>query len=166
MPRGANTSHEGGDSEGLSLPRLIFPPFTPQLSQDERGAVCIYDPLRRMHLVLTPEEWVRQSLLHHLTQNLNYPKGLIAQEHLVRIQGMPQRADIVVIDRSRKPFLLVECKAPTVALDRSVLSQVARYNHQLRAPYVCITNGLALQTFAREGDGYRPLGGGIPAFPG
>ena len=50
--------------------------------------------------------------------------------------------DIVVFDRSGNPWLLVECKAPAVALTQKVFDQVFRYNLTLAAPYVAITNGV------------------------
>ena len=37
----------------------------------------IFDFLRKKQLILTPEEWVRQNLVSHLVNDLNYPKGLI-----------------------------------------------------------------------------------------
>ncbi len=164
MPPGENAPG-GADGPTVSLPRLSFPPFAPELSRDELGVPFIYDPLRRKWLMLTPEEWVRQSLLNYLRAHLAYPGGLIAQEYPLRVQGMPQRADVVVLDRARRPFLLVECKAPTVPLDSKVLSQVARYNQQLRAAHFSVTNGLSLITFERRGEGYQPVGGTLPPFP-
>ena len=54
----------------------------------------------------------------------------------------PEEWDIVVFDRSGNPWLLVECKAPAVALTQKVFDQVFRYNLTLAAPYVAITNGV------------------------
>ena len=35
----------------------------------------IFDLIRKKHLVLTPEEWVRQNLVSYFINDLNYPKG-------------------------------------------------------------------------------------------
>ena len=35
----------------------------------------IFDIVRKKNLLLTPEEWVRQNIVHHLIYNLNYPKS-------------------------------------------------------------------------------------------
>ncbi len=65
----------------------------------------------------------------------------IAQEYSVKINGTAQRADIVVVGKDLKPAILVECKAPEVAIDNNVLSQAARYNTILGARYIILTNG-------------------------
>ncbi len=147
----------------MHLPVLRFPPFTPRFARDERG-ITIYDEVRRIWVVLTPEEWVRQSLLHHMHRDLSYPWGRMSLEYPVRVQGMPQRADIVVLGQDRKPFLLVECKAAHVPLDRAVLEQVARYNAQLKAEYFAATNGLSLVVFARTSKGYEARGEALPTW--
>ena len=36
-------------------------------------------------VILTPEEWVRQSIINHLISNLNYPEGLISSEVSLKI---------------------------------------------------------------------------------
>ena len=53
-----------------------------------------------------------------------------------------RRFDVVVFDRSGTPWLLVECKAPSVPLRRQVFDQAFRYNITLSAPYVAVTNGV------------------------
>jgi hypothetical protein len=40
-----------------------------------------------------------------------------------------------------RPFMLIECKEPRVALDTSVFRQAATYNGPLRVPYLMISNG-------------------------
>jgi hypothetical protein len=71
---------------------------------------------------------------------------------------MAQRADIVLFGRDGRPQMLVECKAPGVAVDAAVLAQAFRYNAVLGARYVMLTNGLDhyLYEVSEEG-GYTPL---------
>lgn len=102
----------------------------------------ILDPIRRKYVRLTPEEWVRQHFLYYLITTLGFPKGLIAIEKTFPYEGMPWRADAVVYDRQGHPLLLIECKAPTVAITQTTFDQVARYNSVVDAPYVAVTNGL------------------------
>ena len=73
------------------------------------------------------------------------------------LNGQPQRADVVVFGPDMKPWIVVECKAPTVPLDEGVVAQVVRYNSVLGAPYVVVTNGLEERSYALTEQGtYRP----------
>jgi len=105
--------------------------------------VHIYDAIRRQYVMLTPEEWVRQHVVHWLASEFKYPKSLMQIESGLRYNAMTKRSDLVIYDRAGKPFMLVECKAPSVALTDATFAQVARYNSVLKAPYLMISNGLA-----------------------
>jgi hypothetical protein len=123
------------------FPKLNLPPC--RLRVVERaGELCAWDAGRGRWLVLTPEEWVRRHVLAWLTER-GVPAARIAQEHPVRVNGRIQRADIVVFGPDGRPSLLVECKAPDVAIDRETLDQAFRYNAFLDARHVMLTNGLA-----------------------
>jgi type I site-specific restriction endonuclease len=92
-------------------------------------------------LVLTPEEWVRQHVLHFLvTQGV--PKGLIASEVSLKYIERTKRADVVVYGKDQKPVWIVECKAADVPLSEAVFRQIASYNHTLKVEYLMMTNGL------------------------
>ncbi|MHA6248113.1 type I restriction enzyme HsdR N-terminal domain-containing protein [Pontibacter sp. CAU 1760] len=93
-------------------------------------------------MVLTPEEWVRQHVVHYLIGTLSYPKGLISIERGANYNQLQKRADLCVYDQSGKPHLLVECKAAHVPITQEVVKQVSVYNQTLQAPYLLITNGL------------------------
>jgi hypothetical protein len=120
---------------------LNLPPFDHKLKQIG-GKPHIFDSLRRKYVRLTPEEWVRQHVVHLLIGHCQYPKALIRTEVALTLFETQKRADIVVFDRAAQPFLLVECKAPSVVLAQTVFDQVTRYNHVHRAPYFVVTNGL------------------------
>lgn len=109
---------------------------------NEQGMTKVFDPYRKKFVKLTPEEHVRQTFLAFLTNHLHYPLGLTAVEHLVEINNLKQRADIVVYDRRLHPHLIVECKAPSVKITRQVFEQALRYNTQLSVQYLVVTNGL------------------------
>ena len=75
----------------------------------------------------------------------------------MEIGGTAQRADIVVFGPAR-PLLLVECKAPGVAIDNATLAQAFRYNAVLGARHVMLTNGLDHYIYrVSDGGEYTPL---------
>ena len=103
----------------------------------------IYCEWRHRWVRLTPEEWVRQQLLHRLTEQYGYPAGLMAIEVQISVGDARRRCDAVVYDRMMQPLMLIECKAETVALTQRTLDQAATYNRRLRVPYLMLHNGPA-----------------------
>lgn len=123
------------------LPVLNLPAF--EFSVREQGqSRQIYDIVRKRFIALTPEEWVRQNFMRYMIDFLRYPASLLSVERMVKVNGLSQRADIVVYNREGKPWLIVECKAPSVALSQDTFLQAARYNQDLSLPYFVLTNGL------------------------
>jgi hypothetical protein len=116
-------------------------PKAPLKLTKQGGQVYVWCILRKKNLVCTPEEWVRQHVVHFLIQK-GIPEGLIASEYNLEYNGRKKRADIVVFDRTQKPVFIVECKAPEVNITESVLHQIAGYNHELLVKYLMLTNGL------------------------
>lgn len=106
------------------------------------GKKYIYDKTRRKWLVLTPEEYVRQHFVEFLVNEKNVGRGLIAIEKKVVYNNLTKRFDILVYNQSGKMALLVECKAPNVALNQDVLFQAAAYNKILNVNWLVLTNGL------------------------
>jgi hypothetical protein len=124
------------------FPKLTLPPCRLRLSERD-GELCVWDVVRRRWLVLTPEEWVRRHVLAMLTAGCGVSAASVAQEYPVTVNGQAQRADIVVFGAGAKPSMLIECKAPDVAVSSATLDQAFRYNAVLGARYVMLTNGLA-----------------------
>lgn len=123
------------------LPKLNFPAI--RLRARRRGeAVEVWDSLRGIYLVLTPEEWVRQHLIGYLVTQCGAQPTRIVQEYAVALNGQPQRADVVVVDDAARPLLVAECKAPHVKITQRTFAQAVRYNSVLGARYVVLTNGL------------------------
>jgi len=115
--------------------------------QDEK--IYCFDVIRKKYLLLTPEEWVRQHLVHYLVA-IDYPKGLIAMESGLRFNNLAKRTDIVVRDREGQVFMLVECKAPSIKLTQKVIEQASVYNQVLNAKYLAITNGMSWYCFEMD----------------
>ena len=120
--------------------KIEYPPYQPKI-KPEQGREFIFDPFRKRWFLLTPEEWVRQNFLQYLVQVLHYPASLIAVEKELTLGEMKKRFDIVVYDKEGKPYMLIECKEMGVALTDAVLHQALRYNMNMQAGYLVITNG-------------------------
>lgn len=125
----------------VKLPQLNLPHFDAQLLE-KQGKLWIFDSLRKKHLVLTPEEWVRQHWNNFLITQLKFPKGLFALEKGLLYNKLVKRTDLVVWDKSGKPYLLIECKAPKVKLTQKTIEQACMYHKQLKSPFLVISNGL------------------------
>ena len=121
---------------------LDLPPFNAKLTQSATNQPLIWDGLRRKHVVLTPEEWVRQHVVHYLITHLGYPRGLLALELGLRYNQCQKRTVLLALNSEGQPLLLVECKAPAVAIDAAVARQATTYNQTIGAPLLLLTNGL------------------------
>ena len=123
------------------MKKLNFPTYSFRFRNSE-NKVAIFDEIRKKFILLTPEEWVRQHTLHYLLQDNKYPKSYINVEKLIKINTLNKRYDIVVFQPNGSIFLLIECKAPEVAITQKTFDQIARYNLALKAKYLMVTNGL------------------------
>ncbi|MDD3772359.1 MAG: type I restriction enzyme HsdR N-terminal domain-containing protein [Weeksellaceae bacterium] len=125
----------------IELIRLNFPENYQFRLKQKDEIDYIFCPIRKKWLQLSPEEWVRQHCIQFLIQSKNYSKSSINSEVEVVINSLKKRADLVVF-KKEKPFLIVECKAPSVAINQAVFDQIARYNMQLKSDYLMVSNGL------------------------
>lgn len=99
------------------------------------------DPVRKKQVADTPEERVRQAVIKMLTTQLGVPAALMAVEKAIRVQDEVRRPDIVVHDRGGRPWMVIECKAPDIAISQQTLDQAANYNRILKAPFLFVSNG-------------------------
>jgi hypothetical protein len=127
--------------ESLNLP--AFPYKVKQVN----GKPHIFDIIRRKFVVLTPEEWVRQHFVHLLITHYGYPKSLFAIETGLQYNSLAKRSDIMILSSNSLPFLLVECKAPFVAVGDATFAQISRYNFTLQPQYLAVTNGISHYCF-------------------
>lgn len=108
---------------------------------------CIFDPIREILILETPEEVIRQKFIKYLINDLKVPKNKIKVEvpmcHFQK--GAKGRADIVVYgeddDGINIPIFIVECKAPNIPLIDEVWNQVEKYDEILCTGLIVITNG-------------------------
>mgnify|MGYP005994381725 CR=1 FL=1 len=123
------------------MQKLNLPSYAFKLKSNENKTL-IFDNLRKKHVVLTPEEWVRQHFVQFLIEEKNYPVSLIAIEKQLTINNLKKRTDIVVFSSDGTPNIIVECKAPKIKITQATFDQIARYNLKLNAKYLIVTNGL------------------------
>ena len=120
----------------LNLPKAEFKIKSSENTQ------YIFDIIRKKYVVLTPEEWVRQHIIHYLIVVKGYPKSLIAVEKQLTINTLKKRFDILVFNNTGLPKIVVECKSPNTKITQSAFDQIARYNLNLNADLLMVSNGL------------------------
>jgi type I site-specific restriction-modification system R (restriction) subunit len=123
------------------MQKLDLPPCSLRLRPQE-GKVQAYDVIRKKFVVLSPEEWVRQHVVHYLISHKKYPRLHISVEKMLKVNGLSKRYDVVVFDRNGDILLIVECKAPGVKISQETFDQIARYNMTLNSQLLLVTNGL------------------------
>ena len=122
--------------QSLNLPEYSFK------IQTKEQKKYIFDAFRKKFVKLTPEEWVRQHFIRYLCEERNYPVSLMALEMEIQLNKVHLRADAVAYDRQARPVMLIECKAPDVAIGQEHFDQILRYNMLLKVEYLVVTNGL------------------------
>ena len=128
----------------------LFLDFTneplPEIYKHAYGLKRYIDPIRQRGILITPEETVRQRVISYLQNQIGIPKeAIFVEESLSHIdRELKERVDILIGQQQsgkRKFILLVECKAPGVALEGEPTTQLLQYNTILQAPFVLLTNG-------------------------
>jgi hypothetical protein len=121
--------------------KLNFPTY-PFRFKNSENKVSIFDEIRKKFIILTPEEWVRQHVVHYLINEKKYPKSLINVEKVLTINKLRKRYDVVVFNPDGSIHILVECKAPEIKISQATFDQIARYNMTMKARFLNVTNGL------------------------
>lgn len=130
---------------------LNFPAVKLRL-REEKNQTQVFDVIRKKHIVLTPEEWVRQHVIHFIIDEKKFPVGLIEVEKQITLFNTTKRVDVLVRNTNLHPLLLVECKAINVPLTQAEINQLARYQITLQAPYCMLTNGINHIVMKLEGE--------------
>ena len=98
--------------------------------------------MRKKYVALTPEEWVRQHFIRFLTDYKGYPKGLLANEVQLVLNGTKKRCDTVLFNKDLSARMIVEYKAPHIEITQAVFDQITRYNMVLKVDYLIVSNGI------------------------
>ena len=120
---------------------LNLPSYSAKI-QKRNGKNVIFDTLRQKFVALTPEEWVRQHFIHLLTDHKGYPKGLLANEIQLALNGTKKRCDTVLFNKDLSARMIVEYKAPNIEITQAVFDQITRYNMVLKVEYLIVSNGI------------------------
>ena len=121
--------------------RLNLPSFDTKIIIRD-GKRMIFDHLRRKYVALTPEEWVRQHFVHYLTHHLGYPETMLANEVELMVGHKRLRCDSILYGLQAEPRMIIEYKAPTIALSQKVFDQISIYNMLLHVDYLIVSNGI------------------------
>lgn len=124
----------------IDFSKFILPPADLKIVR-RNGVFKVFDPLRKDFFCLTDEEFVRQAFVAWLTDHLGYPPSLMANEIGIRLNDTYKRCDTVVFSSSGEPLMIIEYKAPSVAINLEVFNQIVRYNMSLHAKYLVVSNG-------------------------
>ena len=122
------------------MQQLAFPLFSFE-TKIRKNKRTIFDPIRKKFVLLTPEEWVRQHVVQDLLQK-GISKTHLSVEKQFDVMGQQKRFDVVVAGKNASISLLVECKAPEIAITQDTFDQIARYQLALNATFLMLTNGL------------------------
>ncbi|MDE5784717.1 MAG: type I restriction enzyme HsdR N-terminal domain-containing protein [Prevotella sp.] len=119
---------------------INLPPYETKF-REQGGKRQIFDVLRRKYVALTPEEWVRQHVVHYLMDYKGYPKGLLANEVELVIGEKKLRCDTLLYNRALQPQMIIEYKSPEIDLTQRVFDQITAYNFLLHVDYLIVSNG-------------------------
>jgi hypothetical protein len=144
--------------------QLNFPTYKFKTKR-EQNINYVFDIVRKKYVVLTPEEWVRQHLIHYLTEDKHYPQSLLSVERGLELNGLRKRFDLLAFNKNGQPHLLIECKSPEVELNKAVFEQIAVYNARFKVTELLVSNGLQhiMIRYSPDFSGYEFLPE-IPAF--
>ncbi len=103
----------------------------------------VYDEIRGLWVVSTPEEIVRQKLIQKMLKELSYPRELLSVEkslsELCNETVPVRRVDITCFGKNLvggvSPLLVIECKEQQSYVDQAI-EQILGYNHFLKAPFI------------------------------
>ncbi|NGP75198.1 type I restriction enzyme HsdR N-terminal domain-containing protein [Balneolaceae bacterium YR4-1] len=119
-----------------SIARNQFPQF---VWRD--GEKHLWNPIHRKTLKNRPEERVRLRIIEALIR-AGWSKHRISTEEAIKDYAESNlRTDIICYNQAFDPQILAECKAENISLTTKTAEQIARYNRNVQAPFLLITNG-------------------------
>lgn len=124
----------------MKLPKLNFEENFDFKIKTDKDKFFIYDPTRKIWLLLTPEEWVRQHWIHYFLKVKGYSASALISEKKLELNGLTKRIDLLITEKTVAK-ILVECKAPNIKLSEKTFEQTARYNSVIGAEKIILSNG-------------------------
>lgn len=114
------------------------------------GRPEVFDAFRAAWLLATPEEIVRQEVLHYLVREKGFARGRIMTEVALRYGTRTLRCDAIYYDAFRSPEIVFEFKAPGIELDEKTMAQAGRYFQIIAPKKLVLSNGHVHYTFSME----------------
>ncbi|MDZ7721048.1 MAG: type I restriction enzyme HsdR N-terminal domain-containing protein [Balneolaceae bacterium] len=131
---------------------VAYNQFPQVVAQDNR--FWLFNPILKKRYENRPEERVRLRWVEYLLLQTSWKKNRIGFETPVRLRQSKNtlRADLVLYADNMKPNILIECKSNSVKLSHSSAEQAARYNSEVNADYLVLTNGVEDYWFEKTGE--------------
>ena len=129
--------------------------FLPEFSSgaDRKVRDRVQCQVRDYDVPATPEEHVRQRVLHWLINTKGWAPGHLRLEKAYKWVGDPNRShirpDIELLDENENTVVVVECKREEVPLSKAVDEQAIEYAIKSGAEHIWVTNGREHRFLAR-----------------
>ncbi|MCW9705467.1 type I restriction enzyme HsdR N-terminal domain-containing protein [Fodinibius salsisoli] len=104
-----------------------------------------------------PEERVRLRIIEALLLAGWSRHRISTEEAIGKLADSKMRTDIICYNQQFNPQILVECKAEYISLSNNTAEQVARYNQNVGAPFLLLTNGVADFWYEVKNEGVKSL---------
>lgn len=107
------------------------------------GEKMLWNPIHRKPLKNRPEERVRLRIIEYLLSAGWSKHRVTTEEAIGKLADTDMRTDVICYSQQFEPRILIECKAEHIPITGKTARQVARYNQQVSAPYLLMSNGIA-----------------------
>lgn len=134
--------------------------YKPEIFKFPDGNSRIRCRIRKIQVIATPEEKVRQAFLNYLIDEKKFPQLSIAVEKNFAHyhKGVLDRADIVVFDDNSEPLIIYECKINNHGFTDEFINQGMRYLSYIQeCPYVGFVSGTDALLFKQNGSNVEKL---------
>jgi hypothetical protein len=125
----------------------------------------VWDNFRKKWVNITPEEWVRQQVLHFMVNEKQFPTAMIALETGIKFAGRKKRTDAKLFLPGGEVLMLMEFKAPNIKINNSTILQASVYAGVIKPKFIFLSNGLQHYWLSLESTGKNlQWNEGIPIF--
>ena len=122
----------------LSIAKHIYPKVVWQEREKK-----LWNPIHKKALKNLPEERVRLRIMEALIRAGWSKHRISTEESIGELGNQSMRSDLICYSQQFDPKLLVECKAEHITISAKTAEQVARYNQQVGASFLLMTNGIS-----------------------
>lgn len=124
-----------------------------KIRKNDKGKDIVECLVRKIDIVLTPEEAVRQLFLNRLINEYKYTTSRIKLEHAIHFGREVKRADIVIFEKERPTteYIIIELKK---AKEKEGKEQLRSYCNATGATMSVWTNGSQITCFNRKDPNY------------